>query len=70
MAGKTITLTVENMSCNHCSAMVQKTLEEIKGLSEIFVDLDGKKARFETDDDTLIEKAITAVSEAGYPASR
>jgi copper chaperone CopZ len=70
MASQKITLNVENMSCGHCTGMVQRTLEEIEGISNVSVDLDGKKASFDTNDDTLVEKAIKEVTEAGYKASK
>ena len=70
MAGNKISLNVEGMSCGHCSGMVQKTLEGIEGISNISVDLDGKKAYFETTDDNLIEKAVKEVTEAGYNTSK
>lgn len=70
MASKNVTLNVGNMSCGHCSGMVQRTLEEIEGISNVDVDLEGKKASFDTDSDALIEKAIKEVTEAGYPASK
>ena len=69
MADQTITLAVENMSCGHCSGMVQKTLEAISGLSDISVDLGAKKAKFSTQDPGLVAQAIEAVTNAGYPAS-
>ncbi|MBU0970799.1 MAG: heavy-metal-associated domain-containing protein [Proteobacteria bacterium] len=69
MADQTITLAVDNMSCGHCSGMVQKTLEAIPGLSDICVDLGGKNAKFSTQDPALVEQAIEAVTKAGYPAS-
>ncbi|MCG8614839.1 MAG: heavy-metal-associated domain-containing protein [Desulfobacterales bacterium] len=68
MADQKVTLNVENMSCGHCSGMVQKTLEGIDGLSEVSVDLEGKKAVFSADP-ALAQTAADAVSEAGYPAS-
>jgi len=58
------------MSCGHCSGMVQKTLEGSEGISNISVDLDGKKAYFETTDNNLIEKAVKKVTETGYKASK
>ena len=70
MANSRISLNVEGMSCGHCSGMVQKTLEGIEGISNISVDLDGKKAYFETTDNNLIEKAVKEVTEAGYKASK
>ena len=70
MAAQKITLNVNGMSCGHCSGMVQRTLEGIKGISRVSVDLDGKKADFEVNDEALIEKAVKEINEAGYQASR
>ncbi len=70
MADQKVTLNVDNMSCGHCSGMVQKTLEGIQGLSDISVDLEGKKAVFETSDQNLVQTAVDAVTNAGYPASQ
>ena len=70
MATDTITINVEGMSCGHCSGMVQRTLEEIDGITEVSVDLDGKKAIFSADNESLVDKAVKEVTEAGYKASR
>jgi copper chaperone CopZ len=50
--------------------MVQRTLEGIKGISNVVVDLKGKKADFEVSEAALVEKAIKEVTEAGYKASK
>jgi Cu+-exporting ATPase len=70
MADQTVTLTVNNMSCAHCSGMVQKTLEAIPGISGISVDLATKKARFWVREPPLVDQAVEAVTQAGYPAAR
>ncbi len=70
MTDQNVTLNVDNMSCGHCSGMVQKTLESIQGLSDISVDLEGKKAVFATSDQGLVQTAVDAVTNAGYPASQ
>lgn len=70
MSGQIITLNVEGMSCGHCSGMVKKTLEEISGISNVFVDLNGKKATFEVSGQNLVERAIQEINEAGYKASK
>jgi len=70
MAAQKITLNVDGMSCGHCSGMVQKTLEGIDGISNVFVDLNGKKATFEADSQNLVTKAINEINEAGYKASK
>jgi len=69
MASQKVTLNVEGMSCGHCSGMVQKTLEEIEGVSKVSVDLDAKKAFFDADNAPLIDKAIQEIIAAGYKAS-
>ena len=69
MASQKITLNVEGMSCGHCSGMVQRTLEEIDGVSNVSVSLDENKAFFDADNSDLIDKAIKEVTEAGYKAS-
>ena len=69
MASQKITLKVDGMSCGHCSGMVQKTLEQIDGISDVSVDLNGKKASFKIANEDLIEKAIKEINEAGYKAS-
>ena len=69
MADQKITLTVDNMSCGHCSGMVQKTLAAINGISDISVDLEAKKASFSIQEEALVGQAIDAVTKAGYPAA-
>jgi copper chaperone CopZ len=69
MASQNVTLYVDGMSCGHCSGMVQRTLEEIDGISNVSVDLDGKKAAFDVNSSQLIDKAIKKINEAGYKAS-
>lgn len=69
MALQKITLSVEGMSCGHCSGMVKRTLEQIDGVSNVSVNLDTKKASFDASSSDLIDKAIQEVNEAGYRAS-
>jgi copper chaperone len=65
-----VTITVENMSCNHCTGMVKKTLENITGISDVVVDLPGKTASFSVTNEGLVDQAVAAVNQAGYPASK
>ena len=61
-------LNVEGMSCNHCTATVKKALEEIDGVKEADVSLEGKNARVELDKDVADEALVKAVEDAGYSA--
>ncbi|MCF6247606.1 MAG: heavy-metal-associated domain-containing protein [Desulfobacula sp.] len=65
-----ITLNVDGMSCGHCSGTVQRTLEEINGISGVSVDLKGKKATFQVDNESLVDTAVKEVTDAGYKASK
>lgn len=69
MADQKVTLNIDNMSCGHCSGMVQKTLEAIAGISEISVDLGAKRAVFCVQEEALVDRAVEAVTKAGYPAA-
>jgi len=69
MAQETITMNVDNMSCQHCSGMVKRTLEEISGISDVSVDLEGKKAVFTVAEQALAQTAVKEVTDAGYPAA-
>ena len=68
MASQKIRLNIEGMSCSHCAGMVQKTLEQISGISNVKVDLDAKKASFDAETSALIDIAVKAINEAGYTA--
>lgn len=65
----TTTLNVDGMTCGHCSGMVQKTLEGIDGISNVCVDLNGKKAVFDAASEALVDQAIKEINEAGYKAT-
>lgn len=56
---------IDNMTCEHCSAKVEKALEEINGVDEVKVSLFRKKATVSGEDlnDEILKKAVT---DAGY----
>ena len=56
---------IDNMTCEHCSAKVQKALEEINSVDEVKVSLFRKKATVSGEDlnDEILKKAVT---DAGY----
>ncbi|MBI4775493.1 MAG: heavy-metal-associated domain-containing protein [Deltaproteobacteria bacterium] len=60
------TIEIKGMSCKHCVAAVTKALNEIKGLSDVSVNLEKGEASFEkaaSVDDSAIK---AAVKRAGY----
>ena len=51
------TISIEGMSCGHCTGSVEKALKAVPGVTSVAVDLASKSATVETDgsvsDDTL-----------------
>lgn len=62
---KNITLTVEGMSCGHCSARVEKALNAIEGVSAK-VDLEAKSASVTYPEAVTVDALKAAVTDAGY----
>ena len=60
-----ITLTVEGMSCGHCSARVERALNAIEGVSAK-VDLEAKAASVTYPDTVTVDALKAAVTDAGY----
>ncbi|MDL2205720.1 cation transporter [Eubacteriales bacterium OttesenSCG-928-N13] len=57
-------ISIEGMSCNHCTARVQKALEKLPGLTVNAIDLQGADVSLsgEISDETLRQQ----VEDAGY----
>ncbi len=61
------TFNVEKMMCGGCVSAVEKALQVLDGVEKVVVDLDAKTATVEGSVDA--DKVITALTEAGYPAT-
>lgn len=57
-------ISIEGMSCKNCVAHVKNALEELAGVSEVEVNLEGKYALVETTESDDVLKA--AIEEEGY----
>lgn len=67
---KTVTLAVQNMTCELCPITVKKSLEKVPGVSAVKVDFDRKTAIVTYDADKAQPKALTkATTNAGYPST-
>ena len=65
---KTVTLAVQNMTCDLCPITVKKSLEKVPGVSAVKVDFDKKTATVTyAADKTKPEAWTSASSNAGYP---
>lgn len=69
---KTVTLSVDGMTCNMCPITVKKALQKIDGVTEIIAKYEGGKdgwARVTYDSDKVkLEDLTFATEEAGYPS--
>ncbi len=65
---KTTLLTIEGMSCGHCSARVEKALNALKGVSAT-VDLAAKTASVTHPDEVSLDALKAAATDAGYSVS-
>lgn len=63
---KTTTVTIEGMSCGHCTARVQKALEALDGVQSVEMSLEEKTAVLTVQDGISEESIRSAVEEAGY----
>ena len=67
---KTITLDVQNMTCELCPITVKKSLEKVSGVSAVKVDFGHKTATVSYDRDKTQPEALTkATTNAGYPST-
>lgn len=60
-------LTVQNMTCGHCKAAVERTVLAVDPSAQVRVDLPGGTADVTSSADT--NAIIAALSAEGYPAS-
>ncbi len=59
---------IEGMSCMHCVKHVTNALTEVKGVSNVVVNLKQNDAVIEVSDSVSNQVLVEAVAEAGYKA--
>lgn len=67
MAQKKVTIIIEGMHCNHCSAAIAEGLKKLKGVVSADVLLTTGKAKVTYDPDAVkVDDMVKAVKELGY----
>ena len=61
-----VTMKVEDMSCGHCVAAIEASLEKVPGVSGVTADLAAKVVRVTAEESVPPEAAAEAVRAAGY----
>ena len=64
-----IELKIDGMTCEHCTARVEKALSEIEGVANVSVDLDGGSASVEAGPEVSAADLVASVERTGYDAS-
>ena len=57
---------IEGMSCGHCSGRVEKALKEQEEIKDVVVDLEGKNAVIELNQDLADDIITEIIDDAGY----
>jgi copper chaperone len=66
---KEITLSIPNISCNHCVMTVKRESGFVDGAEFVSGDVDGKTATFQVANDQALAALEAALAEAGYPVA-
>jgi copper chaperone len=66
---KTVTLSIPNISCNHCIMTVKRESGFVDGAEFVSGDVEGKTATFQVAGDEALQALKEALAEAGYPVA-
>ena len=64
---ETITLSIPNISCNHCVMTVKREGGFVDGAEFVSGDVEGKTATFRIASDDVLAALKATLAEAGYP---
>jgi copper chaperone len=63
------TLSIPNISCDHCVLTIQRELGEIKGIEEVKGDAKTKKISVQWDLPATLEEIKSTLKEINYPVA-
>jgi copper chaperone len=62
-----ITLTVPDISCNHCKMSIEGAVNQLEGIESAEVDIEGRTVAVSWDDAALkLDTIVNAIEEQGY----
>lgn len=64
----TVTVTIPNISCNHCVMRVEKGTKDLPGVRAVKASAEDKTATLELESMDALEQVKAALAEIGYPA--
>jgi copper chaperone len=66
---KEITLSIPNISCNHCVMTIKRESGFVDGAEFVSGDVDGRTATFRVTNDEALAALEAVLAEAGYPVA-
>ena len=71
LAMQTQTLSVPDISCDHCKMSIEGATSVLTGVSDSSVDIPGKTVTISYESDQVgIDEIVTAIEEQGYEVAR
>jgi copper chaperone CopZ len=65
---KTVTYSIPNIHCKHCTHTIAMELSEIKGVSEVDADLETKSVKVTFEEPATEQVIFDTLAEINYPA--
>jgi len=64
---ETTTLTIPNISCQHCIMTIKRESSFVAGADFVSGDVEARTATFQVENDGVLPALKTTLAEAGYP---
>ena len=65
----TVTLSIPNISCHHCTMTVQRETKDLPGVLGVNADVDTKTATYTLESEAALTEVRKTLAEVGYPAA-
>ena len=65
---KSVTYSVPNISCNHCTHTISMELSDIEGVSAVYADVQTRLVTVSFDDPATEQQLKDTLAEINYPA--
>ena len=68
--GNEKTVSIPNISCSHCAAAIRRNLSEVRGVQDVAVDVDEKRATYRWESPATWQDIVRVLEEIGYPPAK
>lgn len=67
---ETITFSVPNISCSHCTMHIKQALSQLEGIEEVEASVENKEVTVEFNSPVDQDKIVAILTEINYPPKR